>query len=77
MRSFALLHMSNEDYLADAGSGMTIANIIDAEIMPNFEDNVKRWFDISETEAEFLFRIRGLRLSSSNPRLQGGTFVVS
>jgi hypothetical protein len=76
MHLFAALQLKDEHYLVDADESLTIANIIDAEIMPQFESDVKRAFDITKDDS-FFFRVRGLRGSTKNPRLHKNTFQLT
>jgi hypothetical protein len=76
MRLFAALQLKDEHYLVDEDEGLTIANIIDAEIMPQFESEDKRAFDITKSGSSF-FRIRGLRQSDTNPRLHKNSFELT
>jgi hypothetical protein len=59
MRQFAALQLRNESYLESLDEGITIENIVDSEIMPTFEDDVKRNYDCKK-EGTFYFRLRGL-----------------
>jgi hypothetical protein len=54
---------------------VTISNIIDAEIMPKFESDVKRVFDITKKQ-QFAFRIRGLRENLNNLRLCNSHYIL-
>jgi hypothetical protein len=75
MHRFAALDLQNELYLQDLDAGVTISNIIDAEIMPKFESDVKRVFDIMKKQ-QFAFRIRGLREDPNNPRLCNSHYIL-
>jgi hypothetical protein len=75
MRQFAIHHLRNELYLEEA-EGMTIANIVEAEIMPKFEGVVKRIFSLTATDRVHYFRIRGLRESCTNPVLKQNNFAL-
>lgn len=72
----AFFNLCDEHYLCDPEEGVTIQNIIDTEIMPNFESDFKRDFKDGNRTQKFSFRIRGLRPSETNPRLQQGAFVL-
>lgn len=71
MREFTIDQLNEEVYLEDNGS--TIAEIVDAEIMPRFESEIKRVFTLS-TKEDFYFSLRGLRKSNKNPSLQRDSF---
>ena len=75
MRLFAALQLRDEHYFKEV-DGTSIENIIDSEILPQFESEVKRAFDITQKQT-FFFRIRGLRESPTNPRLKHGCFVLN
>ncbi|KAF2129966.1 hypothetical protein P153DRAFT_315435 [Dothidotthia symphoricarpi CBS 119687] len=66
-----------ESYLVDEESGTTLDSIIDEDIMPQFEDKIKRSFDITDTRETFEFRISRLRESDKNPRLKRKRLVLS
>lgn len=70
-------HMRNAKYLEDDEAGITIENIIESEIMPQFETESKRTFNLRNENQRFSFRIRGLRDSSEDPMLKRGAFVLS
>jgi hypothetical protein len=76
MRIFAAANLHNEYYLEDAVEGITIDNIIDSEILPHFESEVKRAFDMTKDQV-FSIRLRGLRESLVNPRLKRNYFVLT
>ena len=76
MRRFAAINLTNEVYLEDEEEGITIYNVIDSEIMPHFESEVKRAYDPNK-EQSFTFRVHGLQRSSVNPRLTKNRFVLS
>lgn len=76
MRRFAAHHLRDEAYLEDPVDGTTIDNVILSEILPKFESEVKRVFDLTKDQL-FTFRIRGLRDSPTNPRLKRNTFVLT
>jgi hypothetical protein len=76
MRQFAALQLRNESYLESLDEGITIENIVDSEIMPTFEDDVKRNYDCNK-DTPFYFRLRGLRENPVNPRLKKHSFVLS
>jgi hypothetical protein len=50
MRKFAVLQLRDETYLEDPEEGITIANIVESEILPYFESDVKRAFDDKDDE---------------------------
>jgi hypothetical protein len=77
MRETALDHLKSELYLCNTEDGTTILNIVENEVMPLFENEYKRAFKLSNTQQRFVFRIRGLRESASNPNIQRGAFVFS
>jgi hypothetical protein len=72
-----MLHLKNERYLVDPKQGLTIENLVDSEIMPFFENEIKRSFSLSPKTATFSFRLRGLETSESNPRLKLNALVLS
>ncbi|KAH7396896.1 hypothetical protein DE146DRAFT_57787 [Phaeosphaeria sp. MPI-PUGE-AT-0046c] len=74
MRAKALEDLQGERYLEDAD--VVIENIIDSEIMPHFEEVAKRSFEITDRRS-FNFRLRGLRESNQNPRLQRNHYVLT
>lgn len=76
MRVFAIEHLRHEYYLADEAMGITIQSIIEANIMPKFEDEFKRLFSLKDKMKQFRFRLQYLRHSLSNSRLKRGTFVL-
>ncbi|KAF1911303.1 hypothetical protein BDU57DRAFT_507169 [Ampelomyces quisqualis] len=76
MHKFAASNLRRERYLENAVEGITIDNIIDSEVMPHFESEVKRAFDITKDQ-KFTFRIRGLRESTVNPRLKRNCFDLN
>ncbi|KAH4006322.1 hypothetical protein HBI56_024010 [Parastagonospora nodorum] len=76
MRRFAAINLTDETYLEDEEEGTTIYNVIDSEIMPYFESEVKRAYDPNK-EQSFTFRIHGLKRSSVNSRLVKNHFVLS
>jgi hypothetical protein len=75
MHRFAALDLQNEHYLEDTDAGVTISNIIDAELMPKFERDYKRIFGLTKNQ-QFSFRIRGLREHPTNPRLRDNHYVL-
>jgi hypothetical protein len=76
MRQFTIHHLRNELYLEEVDS-VTIANIVDAEIMPRFKGVVKRIFSHTATNRTHYFRIRRLRESRTNPVLKLNNFALS
>jgi hypothetical protein len=71
------IHLSEQKQSLEAlDLGTTIDKIIEREMMPYFESDVKRAYDLTETE-DFCFRIRGLRESTKNPRLKQNKFLLS
>jgi hypothetical protein len=76
MREFVTLQLRDEHYLERPEEGITIENIIESEILPKFESEVKRVFDSAKDET-FYFRIRGLREHPVNSRLKQHHFVLS
>jgi hypothetical protein len=78
MRIFAIEQLRGEIYLEDRDAGLTIENIVEAEILPYFETDVKRYFRFDQTQSEyFVFRLRGLKESPVNSRLKQGAFVLT
>ncbi|KAF2025869.1 hypothetical protein EK21DRAFT_103649 [Setomelanomma holmii] len=76
-RHFAVLHLDEQKgKLEDVETGITIHNIIESEMMHYFESDVKRAYDPNDVDG-YHFRLRGLRKSTKNPRLQNGMFVIS
>jgi hypothetical protein len=76
-QQFAALHISEQKQSLEAlDLETTIDKIIECEMMPYFESDVKRAYDLTETEV-FCFRIRGLRESTKNPRLKQNKFLLS
>jgi hypothetical protein len=76
MRRFVAHILRNEHYLKDLEEGTTIDSIIDLEILPHFESEVKRAFDITKKQ-KFSIRVRGLHESAINHRLKRNCFVLS
>lgn len=76
MRRFAAINLTNETYLEDEEEGPTIYNVIDSEVMPHFESEVRRAYDPNK-EQTFTFRIHDLNRSLVNPRLMKNSFVFS
>jgi hypothetical protein len=76
MHRFAALDLQNERYLEDLDAGVTISNIIDAEIMPKFERDYKRVFGLAKNQ-QFTFRIRGLRAHPTNPRVRDNHYMLN
>ena len=76
MHAFAVSNLRRERYLENAYEVIIIENIIDSEVMPHFESEVKLAFDISKDQ-KFTFRIRGLRESTTSPRLKRNCFVLA
>jgi hypothetical protein len=78
MKKLAMLHLKNQRYLTEPiEQGLTIENLVDSEIMPFFENEIKRAFSLSPKTATFSFRLRGLQTSASNPQLKLNAFVPS
>jgi hypothetical protein len=75
MHRFAALDLQNEHYLEDLEAGVTISNIIDAELMPKFERDYKRIFGLTKNQ-HFSFRIRGLQEHPTNPGLKDNHYVL-
>lgn len=75
MRAQAIADLQNQNYLENTSTGVTIENIVDSEIMPRFEENVKRAFDTTKKH-KFPFRLRGLHHSEKNLRLQEDYYVL-
>ena len=61
--------------IADLQNQNCLENIVDSEIMPRFEENVKRAFDTTKKH-KFPFRLRGLHHSEKNLRLQEDYYVL-
>jgi hypothetical protein len=76
MRRFAAINLTDETYLEDADEGITIYNLIDSEILPHFESEVKRAYDPTK-EQSFTFRLHGLRKSSVNPKIRKDRLVLT
>ena len=55
----------------------TIDSIIEAEIMYRFENDIKRSFQYNESEKTYPIRIRGLRESVSDDRIQDNYLVLT
>jgi hypothetical protein len=78
MRNFAIEQLKGETYLEDRDGGLTIENIVEAEIMPYFETDIKRYFSIAKSQTRYsAFRLRGLKESQTKPNLKRDTFVLS
>jgi hypothetical protein len=75
MRLFAVQSLQHETYLKDSSEGITIESIVDTEIMPKFEDHIKRTFDITRDET-FSVVVRGLKHNPQNPRVRRNLFVL-
>lgn len=54
-----------------------IDNIIAAEVMSKFENEIKRRFQYNETETTYPIRIRGLRESRNDDRIQDNYLVLT
>lgn len=77
MKKLARRHLSSQKYLEDEDGGTTIENIIDLEVMPHFENEVKRSFSLSRKSQTFPFRIRGLKESQEDPMLKRGALTLT
>ncbi|KAF2678256.1 hypothetical protein K458DRAFT_317433 [Lentithecium fluviatile CBS 122367] len=77
MRQYALAQLESERYLCTPHGDATIPNIIENEIMPLFESEYKRAFNLSNPNQRFVFRIRGLRESATKSSIQRGAFVLT
>jgi hypothetical protein len=62
--------LRKELYLENPSLDTTIDTIIEAEIMPRFENDIKRDFQYNDTERTYPIRIRGLRESRDDERIQ-------
>lgn len=70
-------HLSNEYYLEHGPAGMTIASIVDAEVMPFFENQLKRRFRLGDTSVNYHIPVRYLRESPDDPMVQDGGLVLA
>jgi hypothetical protein len=77
MKQVAMYHLKEATYLQDLETGLTLENIVDAEIMTFFETDIKRSFKLSQTNSTFTFRLRGLQKSDTNPRIWNNALVLS
>jgi hypothetical protein len=79
MRLLATEQLRGETYLEDPNAGITIENIVESEIMPRFENDVKRYFDLSDSPDtnSYTFRIRGLKKNLLNHMLKQNVFSLS
>ncbi|KAF2656351.1 hypothetical protein K491DRAFT_656655 [Lophiostoma macrostomum CBS 122681] len=69
MRDFALRNLRDETYLEHTGSGDTVQTIVDRDIMPRFEESIKRTVRFSNPDQIYVFRVPGLKESKTNPCL--------
>lgn len=78
MRTLAAVHLNRDAPDLGKLEGATIASIIESEIMPNFERNIKRHFKISDAPTErYVFVVRGLREHPQNPRIKTNRFMLT
>ncbi|KAF3037823.1 hypothetical protein E8E12_007276 [Didymella heteroderae] len=74
-RSLVKSILCKELYLENGD--VTIHSIISAEVMFKFENDTKRSFQYKDTEETYSFRIRGLRKSRSDDRIQENFLVLT
>jgi hypothetical protein len=75
-RKLALLHLRGaiiDWYKSDV---TTVDELVEEELVPRFEDVTKRFFSYVEKDKTFEFRVRGLRASRENSRLQNSKLVL-
>jgi hypothetical protein len=75
MRTLAVYHLMDERYLEQ--DGYTISTLIEAEIMPHFETEIKRAFNLPNKDQSFSFRLRGLKASGKDHMLKRNAFTLS
>lgn len=57
--------------------GRPISLIIAQDILPTFEDQFKRSFNVLNTNKRFSFRVFGLEKSATNSRLKNNEYILS
>lgn len=67
--------LRRERYLENEDN--SIDSIIEAEVMPKFETNIKRAFQYNDTEATYSIRIRDLKESRDDERVQKNFLVLT
>jgi hypothetical protein len=77
MKRIATFHLQNETYLNSIEQGTTIEKLVGSEIMPSFENDIKRSFRLSPVTATFASRQRGLKQSATNSRVWVDALVLS
>lgn len=74
-RSLVRIVLRGERYLE--AEGYTIDDVITNELMPTFENTIKRTFQYNNVTANYGFRVRGLRESRHDGRVRASTLVLS
>jgi hypothetical protein len=74
-RSLVKFILREELYL-ETGD-VTIDSIVSTEVMLEFENDTKRSFQYNDTEETYSFRIRGLKESRSDDRIQDHFLVLT
>jgi hypothetical protein len=69
--------LRKELYLENLLQNINIDTIIEAEVMLKFENDIKRAFQYNDTEGTYSIRIRGLRESRDDERIQNNYLVLT